>query len=194
MVSGSRIESQVLLETTRQAYGQRSREAWAELLSARADWGYSYDQRSITPTQSDWPSILRQAEQTGQTVQKDAATVAEGDSGAPTLAIPIKVRENVIGVLGFDKGETRAPWTDEEVTLLEALTFQLGLALDGAQLYRDTERSAVREQLVGEVTAQIRETLDIETVLKTAAQGIRLAMDLPAVTVRLAGHDGDKLP
>jgi hypothetical protein len=38
----------------------------------------------------------------------------------------------------------------------------------------------------------MREILDLETVLKTAAQGIRQAMDLPAVTVRLAGSDGDK--
>jgi len=189
-------ESQARLETTRQAYGQRSRDAWAGLLGARTDWGYSYDQRSVVPTQGDWPFILRQAEQTGQTVQKDPATMAQDGSGAPTLAIPIKVRENVIGVLGFDKDEARGPshkdtgtvWTDEEVTLLETLIFQLGLALDGAQLYRDTERSAVREQLIGEVTAQIRETLDVETVLKTAAQQVRQALSLPEVVVRLSAH------
>jgi GAF domain-containing protein/HAMP domain-containing protein len=202
-------ESQVILETTRQAFGQRTRDAWAELLRARPDWGYVYERQSILPAKDDWPSGMRQAERSGQTVQKDLVR-----PGEPSLFIPIKVRDNVIGVLGFaktssledaapsargtaplsrDRVEVETHWTPEEVTLLEALAFQLGLALDSAQLYRDTERGAIREQLIGEVTTQMRETLDVETVLRTAAREVRQALNLPEVVVRLSTQHSDKV-
>lgn len=181
-------ESQSLLERTHQTYSRRTKDAWAELLHMRPGWGYVYDQLSITPTEGDWPAEMRQAEQSGQTVQKVPASVQEDGAETPTLSIPIKVRDNIIGVLGFYKNEADASWSEEEVTLLETLTFQLGLALDSAQLYRDTERSAAREQLIGEVTTQIRETLDVETVLRTAAREVRQALSLPEVVVRLSSH------
>jgi GAF domain-containing protein len=43
---------------------------------------------------------------------------------------------------------------------------QLGLALESARLYQDTQRRAAQEQLVGEVTSRMRETLDVEKVLQ----------------------------
>ncbi|MGD9099983.1 MAG: GAF domain-containing protein, partial [Anaerolineae bacterium] len=181
-------ESQSLLERTHQTYSRRTQDAWAELLRMRPGWGYVYDQLSLTPTEGDWPAAMRQAEQSGQTVQKESTSVQEDGAETPTLSIPIKVRDNIIGVLGFYKNEADASWTEEEVALLETLTFQMGLALDSAQLYRDTERSAAREQLIGEVTTQIRETLDVETVLRTAAREVRQALSLPEVVVRLSSH------
>jgi len=49
---------------------------------------------------------------------------------------------------------------------METLADQLSTALDSARLYQDTQRRAVQEQLVGEITTRMRESLDMETVLK----------------------------
>jgi GAF domain-containing protein len=65
------------------------------------------------------------------------------------------------------------------------LTEQLGVALDSARLYQDTQRRAVQERLVGEVTARMRETLDMETVLKTAAQEIGQKLGLHDIAIQL---------
>ena len=62
---------------------------------------------------------------------------------------------------------------------------QMGLALESAQFYEETQRRAVREQVAREVTARMRETLDVEAVLKTTAQEVRQALGLPEVVVRL---------
>jgi hypothetical protein len=67
----------------------------------------------------------------------------------------------------------------------------VGEAIENARLFEQARRRADRERLVSEVTASMR-VLDSETVLKTAAQGIRQAMGLPAVTVRLADRDRDR--
>ena len=65
------------------------------------------------------------------------------------------------------------------------MTERLAEALESARLYEDAQSRAWRERLVGEITARMRQTLDLETVLETAVQDIRQALNLPEVTVRL---------
>jgi GAF domain-containing protein len=72
------------------------------------------------------------------------------------------------------------------MSLVERVSDQLGVALESARLYQDTQRRAAREQLTGEVTARMRETLDVETVLKTAADEMYQALGLDEIVIRLA--------
>jgi GAF domain-containing protein len=171
-------ESQLALEASRRAYGELSHEAWRELLRARPEWGYTYAHDSIAPAEGDWCPEMLQAVQTSRSVRGR-------DREEQTLAVPLKVRDEVIGVLSFEKGEADKVWTREEFALIEILVDQLGQALESARLYQDTQRRAERERLTSEVTARMRETLDLETVLKTAVQEVRQAMGLREVVVRL---------
>jgi GAF domain-containing protein len=189
-------ESQRALETTRRAYGDLSRQAWSDLLRARGDWGYVYTGHAVALAHDEWHPDLIQAHRSG--------TIVQGQAGSePVLAIPLQVRDQSVGVLGFSKGETGEPWTGEETELLETLVRQLGVALESAQLFEETQRRAARERLTGEVAARIRQTLDLDTVLKTAAEEIRQALGVPEVVVRLAaqpaggpatGGNGDQSP
>jgi GAF domain-containing protein len=179
-------ESQAALETERRIYGEVGRQAWAELLRARTDWGYRYAHTAIAPAEGDWRADMRQAAHTGQTVPGDSV-------GEPTLAIPLKLRGQVVGVLGFRKGESGERWTTEAVTLLETLAEQLSLALESARLYQDTQRRAEYERLTGEVTARMRETLDVETVLKTAVDEMYQALGLDEIVIRLVTEENGQL-
>jgi GAF domain-containing protein len=109
--------------------------------------------------------------------------------GGPAVAIPIKVRGHVEGVVRLRKADD-TEWSADELALMETLTEQLSVALDTARLYQDTQRRAIREQLTGAITARIRETLDVETVLKTAASQVREVLGLPEVVVRLVPGPG----
>jgi GAF domain-containing protein len=173
-------DSQIALGAARRAYSELSWQAWDELLRARTDWGYLYANKSITPVEGDWQPEMRRAEQTNQSVQ-----TAQGGAGGPALAIPIQVRGQVMGVLSFRKSEGGAMWTAEEVTLLEGVVAQLDAALESARLYRETQRRAAREQLTAEMASRIRETLDVDNILQTAAQEIRDALHLHDVLVQL---------
>ena len=187
-------ESQEALEATRRAYGESSHRAWTDLLGARPDWGYRYTHQTIAQADGDWQPEMLQAEQSGQTVQGD------GDERS-TLAIPLKVRDEVVGVLSFRKDTARgaqaapdaapAEWTSEETALLEAFAAQLEQALESAQLFQATQRSAARDRLLGEIATRMRETLDIETVLRTTVHQVRQALDLPEVVIRLMAPPAD---
>jgi GAF domain-containing protein len=171
-------EAREALEAERRAYSELSREAWGELLKVRANLGFLKSKRRLSPAGDVWRPDMGTAIQTGQTIVSE--------DGATNLTTPIKARGQVIGVIGARKPEDAGAWTQDEIALLETLAEQLSVALESARLYQDTQRRAVRERLTGEVTARMRETFDVETVLKTAAQEVRQALGLPEVVVRLA--------
>jgi len=156
-------EAQAALESTRRAYIELSREAWGELLRGQPDLGYRSDERGVTSAEGIWRPEMERALQEGETVQGDGADTGE----RRPLAVPIKVRGSVIGVLDTCKPGA-GDWTPEEIALLETLADQLGVALEGARLYQDAQRRAIRERLTREITDKMRRATSVEDIVQTA--------------------------
>jgi len=182
-------ESTAALEESRRLSGEVTSRAWADLLQTRPDWGYQYQNGQVSGVMGEWSPEMTEAWRTGTTVQH---VVPEGQGRssdhAGMLAVPLRVRQQIVGVLGFRRRDEGHKWTDREIEILELLVGQLGDALVGAQLYESAQQSATREQLVGDLASRMRQTLDVESVLRTAVQEVRSALDLPEVVVRLGGR------
>ena len=163
-------------EAERRAFSELSAQAWAKLLAARTGLGFVSSRQDVVPVGEAWTPQMRVALKKGELV---------GDTEDATLAIPIKVRDRVIGVINGRKPDGGGEWTQEETALLQTLAEQSALALESARLYQDTQLRAAREQLVGEVTGRIRETLELEDVLKTAVREIRQALGADELGARL---------
>jgi GAF domain-containing protein len=178
-ISNARLfeQAQEALAAERRAYGEISRRAWQELLRAESDLGYLSRQQDTMPAGELWRAEMKAAIDRGQT--------ALGDEASRAVAIPIKVGDQVVGVVDGRKADGAGAWLAEEIELLEAFTEQLNVALEGARLYQDTQRRAAREQLMGQVSARMRETLDIDTVLHSALQEMREALGFAEVAVLL---------
>ncbi len=168
-------QAQEGMEAERKAYGELSREAWINLLRTRSDLGYRYEQQEVVP------------------VGNVVAETVPPDDKLPELTLPVKYRGQTLGTIVAHKGTDAREWTSEETALMETLSDQLSTALDSARLYQDTQRRAARERLAGEVTARMRETLDIDIVLQTAVREMRAALGLAEVEVQLGigGTSGD---
>ncbi|MBN2393470.1 MAG: GAF domain-containing protein [Anaerolineae bacterium] len=171
-------QAEETLEIQRQAYGESSQRAWTRLLS-QATLGFVSIEQGVSPAQELWEPQMREALHTGKPIVADAVT----------LAVPIQVRGQVIGVLDItqpdDDGSNAGQWTPEQIATVQTVADQLGVALESARLYQDTQRRAAQEQLVGEVTARIRESLDMETVLKTATREMGRSLGLDKITIHL---------
>ncbi|MBN1179036.1 MAG: GAF domain-containing protein [Anaerolineae bacterium] len=174
-------EVQERAEAERRAYGELSREAWQQLLRTRDDLSFLVKDEGLLPAGDVWRPEMERALHTGQVAQ------GEGNS----VAIPIKARGQVIGVIDGRKPEGSDGWMPEEIDLLQELTERLNVTLEGARLYRESQRRAAQEALVGEVTTRMRETLDVNAVLETAVQEISSALGLLALDVRLGARPGD---
>ncbi|HQE91222.1 MAG TPA: GAF domain-containing protein [Anaerolineae bacterium] len=179
-ISNARLleQSRQAAEVERRAYGALTGEAWENMLRGGQVSGFYSNARTTAPAAVDlWQPEMHMALQTGSLVHNESA--------AHRLAVPVKVRGEVIGVVDFAKPGEGSTWTTEEVTLAESLAEQLGVALESARLYQDSQRRAAREQMTREITGRIRETLDVETVLQTAAREIGEALGFLALDVRL---------
>lgn len=111
----------------------------------------------------------------------------KGGKGA--AALPVKVRGgHVIGTVEALKPEGAGAWTLDELGVLTSLVDQLGVALDSAQLYQESQQRAERERLVAEISARMRETLNVNAVLQTAIREIGDVLGLAEVEVRMRGE------
>ena len=182
-------ESEAALDAERRAYGELTQQAWLDLLHRQPGRGYRYEAQSVRPATGDWAPEMIQAVHEGALVERRGA-------GDVTVALPLRVRGQVIGVLHVSTGEADAEWTDEQTTLLQTVAEQLGLALEGARLYEGTQRSAARERTVADVGTRVRASLDLETMLRTAASEMRQALNLGDLVIRLAppevGNESDE--
>ncbi|MBN1873481.1 MAG: GAF domain-containing protein [Anaerolineae bacterium] len=183
-ISNARLFQQVQasVEAERRARGELSRQAWLELLRAQPELGFLGDTDGVMPVSAaEWDEESRMALTTGTSVK--GAAVPGGEGGA--LAIPIRSRGQVVGVIDAHLPEDEGAWTPEQESLLEALSQQMSTALESAQLYRETQRRAAREQWTREITEEMRRSVDMEEILRTAVSSLGQALGAPRTYIRL---------
>jgi len=164
-------ESQSTLEALRSASGEITRSAWEKISRGKGFAGVG--DGGIVALDAGWQPDMLQAARAGETTQVDAHD----------LAVPIKSRDAVIGVVRLSKPETRGDWTAQELNMVNVLVDRLGVTLESARLYEDTQQRAATERLLADATARIRSTLDVDAVLRTAVQELRRLLALDAAEV-----------
>jgi GAF domain-containing protein len=140
---------------------------------------YRLKEEEVEPHGDGASPLLEQAIRTGR-----LTTSAAPGEDELHLAVPIKVRGEVIGAFGFG-GETLRDPTDEELTLIQAVVDRVGLALENMRLFEETQRLAHREHLVNEITAKIVGSTDVNTILQTTVRELGRVLRAPQVSVQL---------
>jgi GAF domain-containing protein/HAMP domain-containing protein len=175
--------NQEMLESARRTYSDISQAAWSELLRTQPDLGFL-----ATSTQDSRPVADKW----------DFSVLAESDQGdityidQRTIAIPIILRDQLLGAVRLKKPEDATPWTDDEIELMDTLIDQLEVALESARLYRETQRRAEREQRVTEITTKIRATTDPQAMLRTAVSELKEALQAHRAQVVLNPNNNDE--
>ena len=186
------IENTRLLEEMQQtlrelelASGQYTQDSWRMSVErGRRGIGYRYRRLGIERI-TDLSPEARHAWQNGAPVvaseQSEEAGGGREDSGA--VAVPIKLRDQVVGVLDLNfENQSVSP---ETLTLVEEIAGRLALALENARLLDETRQRAQRDRLIADITAQVRASMDIERILKTAVQGIGAALGTDRAFIQL---------
>jgi GAF domain-containing protein len=109
--------------------------------------------------------------------------------GENVLDIPIMLRGQKIGMISLQRKAEFHKWTVQEKTVASKVAAQAALALENIRLVERTRQRANREQAIANVTARIRETLDLDTVLRTTAREVQKALNLQEAEVRLLPQD-----
>lgn len=178
-ISNARLyrQAQESLLAERQAYGEMTLRAWRSMARERQELGYLSTAQGEQRVGGAWHPAMVRAGLLEQTVRDDPLTVA----------VPLKVRGRTLGVVRFRKPEHGGEWSAEEMAVLETLAEQLGSALESVRLYQETQRTAARERLVGEIVGQLRASLDPDTILKTTVRELGRVLRAEHVAIEVSG-------
>lgn len=160
-----REEMEGRLEALNLLQQSMSRQGWEALREQRRGLhGYVYDGQAVEP-------LARRPE-----------------TEREVYVAPVAVQQEIVGQLVVQADPER-PLSTEERMLLDAIAEQVASALDRARLFEDTRRSAARDQIIGELSAQMRTSLDIDQVLQNAVREMVSALNFARVEVRLSGEE-----
>jgi len=114
--------------------------------------------------------------------------------GARTISAPILLRGQKIGDISIArKGE--ATWTQLDRNLVEEVASQVGLAIDNIRLLEEATQGATQEQMVGRLANRFSQSLDLDTLLQTAARELGQLPDVAEVSVLIGqGSEPDSHP
>lgn len=172
------------LATTHRAYGDLGKDAWQEIIGQTGAVGYRYDIHS--------PELVNRIAGHHDQFTARSITSLQIVQDENRIILPLQIRGESIGVLQIEKGDPGQSWTETEISVLETIAEQLSLALESARLFQDSQRRAATERVIGEVTSRMRESLDLEKVMKTAAGEIRQSLGLDKVVIRLATEENEQ--
>jgi GAF domain-containing protein len=165
-----------------QAFSRRfSSQAW-EKVSREQQIGYLHtitgDKRLTDPV--EWEEA-QQAIKNGETV---ILASDKNSNREAAVAIPLRVREQIIGILDIRSTDPGRVWQVEEISIIQAIADRVGLALENARLFEETTGRANRERTVSEITTRIRITTDPEVMLQTALDELKRALGAENIQIR----------
>lgn len=103
------------------------------------------------------------------------------------LKIPLILAGQSIGSIKLRRKNNQSEWTEREKLLVEKIADQISLALENSRLVEEAQKNAARDQMIANISTRIRETLDIQSVTRTAAEEIRRVFDLKEAEIAI-GH------
>lgn len=97
------------------------------------------------------------------------------------VAVPILLSEKgqtatLYGLALHQCSESRT-WSEEEITFLESMATQTGIALEHARLYAQAQQQARRESLLNRTTERITRSLDLDQVFQATVDELRDILD-----------------
>jgi len=184
--------TQAALEEVQATHRRYLEREWTEYLQAARTTDYDTDLPDAASLGDAALSEIRRA------MERQDATVLTGSDGVgqehSALVVPIALRGAVIGALGIHD-DSRRQWTESEKALVEAVVGRMAQIAENLRLLEETQRTATRERLLGEVTDKMRRSGDVDALMRTVVREAAAALGTSRAFVQLgvaSGTSGDE--
>ncbi len=167
-------------------------QAWTAYTGTRAIGGYEYTATSFVPLPGEPLPETQRALSAGQTLVLDGNSEEKKPDALSTLVVPIMLRNQPLGALGFQQPEGGRPWSSEEIALVEMVAEQLALAADNLRLLDETQRRAARERRVREIADKMRSAPSMEALMELTIQETAATLGAARAFVQLSAPPADE--
>ena len=157
-------QSRDALHEAEGAYRQMTGQAWNQVMGQKKVLGFEYDGATAKPLE-------------------------ERIIDEPSLNIPIRLRGQTIGNFKLITQEETRNWSDDELTIAQAVAERTALTLETARLLEESQRYAARERTIGEITTSVSSSTDMEEILRNAVQELGRRMGGAEVVLELGADE-----
>jgi GAF domain-containing protein len=180
-------ETRAALTQVQEVYNEFTRTEWSRAVSLAEQPGFRYNAGRIELLENELrtPEVASAVE-SGR-VAANQAEASREKRGA--VAVPVKLRGEVIGVLHIQSNDPDRQWLEDEVSLVEAVAERAAFAMENARLFQDARRRATKEQLISEASARIGGALNLENILMTTAEELERVLGGSEVLIRFQNKE-----
>jgi GAF domain-containing protein/HAMP domain-containing protein/MFS family permease len=197
-IENSRLfgETRTALVEAQTAQREYLRTEWEKVTSQQSTLGYQYTFGRISkvsePDGLVWDELDPQIVLIPNDSERQAGEPKKGRSGEAEqgLLVPISLRGQVIGMFKLQDIDQSRLWNEEEISFIQSVADQVGLALENARLLETTQRRAEREYLVGQITTKMRASNDPQVILQSAVTELRKALRVQKAQVIIQTQPG----
>jgi GAF domain-containing protein len=153
--------------------------------------GYTFNiDGTITTTPAMNDAAVEKAISSGEIVVVEQPV----NSAFPTLTVPVKFRDQVIGVIHVESTEQSRNWTDDEITVVQSISDRAAFALENARLLEEANRRAKQEEAIAHITSQIGSSTNFDHILQTTVEELGRTLGATRAFIQLEALAGDDLP
>jgi GAF domain-containing protein len=112
----------------------------------------------------------------------------DSDNG---MRIPLTLYGQNIGTIKLLRKGGITEWSERERILVEKIADQVALALENSRLVDEAQKSSLRDQMIANISTRVRETLDVESVIRTASSELRRVFDLKEAEISIGSNQAE---
>ena len=175
-------EARTALAQVQEVYNEFTRSEWNRTISKVEQKGFRYQAGRIEMLEND----LQESE---VTTAIQSGSISKNQEKNTAVAVPVKLRGEVIGILHIESNNPARGWQPDEVSLVEAVAERAAFAMENARLFQDARRRAAKERLISEATAKISGALNIENILQTTADELERVLGGSEVLIQFQSKE-----
>lgn len=165
-----------LLDEAQRVSASYLKETWRLLQSQDKKIGYLVSDNTVRPLEKFVSNpYVNKAVFQGEMLVENGTTA--------TLAIPIRLRGDVVGVLDIHIPAGH-DWDSDEVDIAKAVADRLSLALESATLLQATQKRAEVERVIADISGKVSASINLRNVLQTAVEEIGHALPGSEVVIQ----------
>jgi GAF domain-containing protein/HAMP domain-containing protein len=178
-------ETRTALKQVQEVYDEFTRAEWSRTVAQAEQPGFRYQAGRIEMLEKGIPA----PEVTSAVKNRESATSEISSEKRPSVAVPVKLRGEVVGVLHIESNDPGRTWHEDDITLVEAVAERAAFAMENARLFQEARRRAAKESLISEATARISGALNIENILQTTAEELERVLGGSEVLIQFQSKD-----
>jgi GAF domain-containing protein len=177
-------EARKALDESQATFDKYTQQEWSNFARQVKPNGFLFDGKQVLPLDNN-----SRREPIKAVIQTGSLSL---EKASATIAIPIKLRGQTVGVLDVRSKKGQRNWKPDEIAMLEAAAERAALALENARLVESAQRRAARERAIGDISTRIGAVGNLESILQTAVEELGRKMGgATEVTLEIGTDDGE---